>query len=106
MKTNTNLKANNTPSSANLFSSKDLASKTNKSPKNVETNASKKNFTKPSESIKAKEVNSKRPFNLQFNEYMNKQKNTNSNFLHSGKSSNNQPGSYYKAGGCKLFQII
>lgn len=69
IKTTTHLKANG----SNFFG-KDVG-KTNKSPKGTDVN--KKTFSKnPSEKAK----DSKKPFNLQFNEYMNKQKNMNLNF--------------------------
>ena len=67
-KNNTNLKTNT--NQGNLFSSKDLTTKTNKSPKNIEPTLSKKNLTKPVESTKKTEVNSKKPYNLQLNEYI------------------------------------
>jgi len=89
------LKTGNQLTKANNFFGKETTKTTNanKSPKN--TDFSKKILNK-GHTDKSKDA--KKPFNLQFNEYMNKQKNMNLNFLHSGKTSNNNGPSYYKLG--------
>ena len=65
----------------NLFQ-KEIQSKNTKSPVDVKKNLGAKDTGKLKDA-------GKKPFNMQFNEYMNKQKNMNLNFQHSGKSSNN-----------------
>ena len=79
---------------AGTFFNKDNK-KTTKSPRNVDIRR-----TINSGASKDKAKDNKKAFNMQFNEYMSKQKNMNLNFLHSGKPqvNNNLPQSFYKMG--------
>ena len=75
------------------FFNKD-SSRISKSPKH-NVDFSKKNVNKK---LTESKNDPKKPFNMQFNEYMSKQKGMNQNFLHTGKGSANNAPSYYKMG--------